>query len=125
MASSSTFELNDTLQITKEQGFPWELSLETHLITPISFDEVMGKIFCFHNKSGLRNFVAYPVRVFLVENRDGKWVYWWLCQILETTIDYVKRETSGKFQILKIFTPDEMKKVFPLIHTRPEENYFL
>jgi len=81
-------------------------------------------VFCFQNKPGLRNFVAYPVRVFLVENRNGKWVYWGLCQILETTIDYVKRETSGKYQIIRVNSPEEMEQTFRMIHTNPSENYF-
>lgn len=76
MASSSTFELNDTLQLTKAQGFPEVLSLEEHLAKPYITQDVENIIFSFSGKPGLRNFVAYPVRVFLVENRDGKWIYW-------------------------------------------------
>lgn len=125
MASASTFELNDTLQITLEQGFPVELDITTHMISPISQNKIEWKIFTFSGKPWLRNFVAYPTRVFLVENRDGKWIYWWLCQILETTIDYVKRETNGKYRIIKLFEVEDMKKMFQMTHTLdPEQNYF-
>ncbi|MDD2693697.1 MAG: hypothetical protein PHY14_02090 [Candidatus Gracilibacteria bacterium] len=125
MASTSTFEINDTLQISMEQGFPVELDIEKHIENPFKGEEFSEKIFSFHGKSGLRNFVAYPVRVFLVENRNGKWIYWGLCQILETTIDYVERKTNGKYRVTKIFSPEEMKQMFALTHqNHPEQNYF-
>ena len=125
MASSSTFELNDTLQITREQWFPEVLDIEVHEKNPIPLSYIEDKVFSFSGKAWLRNFVAYPVRVFLVENRGWKWIYWWLCQILETTVDYVRRETSGKYRIIKIFSPEEMKSMFHLTHTQnPEQNYF-
>jgi len=42
--------LNDTLQLTQEQGFPVELNLEKHLVSPIRFEDFKGKIFEFKNK---------------------------------------------------------------------------
>jgi len=125
MASSSTFELNDTLQISKEQGFPEVLQIEKYILDKHIPEWIIGTDFEFTSKAGLRNFVAYPVRVFLVENYNGKWIYWWLCQIVETKIDYVKRETSWKYRITRLFNPGEMKQAFNLIDGRPEYDFFI
>lgn len=41
----SFIEINDTLQITAEQGFPADiLNLEKHLKTPVTLDDVKGKV---------------------------------------------------------------------------------
>ncbi len=120
----SLIELNDTLQITKKQGFPSVLDLEKHLQSPLSADDFKDKIFEFHDKPDVRIYKLPPVRNFLVENKDGKWIYWGLIHILETTCDYVKKTTSGKFKIIYINTPEEMKKAHDLIDRRPETNYF-
>ena len=94
----SVVELNDTLQISKEQGFPQELDLDQHLKSPYKAEDFKDQIFEFRDKSGVRIYKIPPVRNFLVENRDGKWIYWGLCHILETTCDYAKGTTSGKFK---------------------------
>ncbi|MGB4965968.1 MAG: hypothetical protein WBO77_02585 [Microgenomates group bacterium] len=117
-------ENNDTLQITKEQGFPTELVLETHLQTPYKVESFEGEIFEFKDKPEIRNYQQPPVRNFLVENRNGKWIYWGLIHVLEITHDYVNKTTSGKFKIIHINTPEEMKKAFELIDRNPETNYF-
>jgi hypothetical protein len=75
MAISASFEFNETLQITKEQGFPMALDLDQHLRHPYTIDDVIGKIYEFHDKPRLRNFAVPPIRCFFVENRDGKWIY--------------------------------------------------
>ena len=115
---------NDTLQITKEQGFPKELDLETHLNTPYKTQDFQEKIFEFTNKSEIRNYQQPPVRNFLVENRNGKWIYWGQIHILEIKHDYINKTTSGKFKIIYINTPEEMKKAFELIDRNPETNFF-
>ena len=120
----SVVELNDTLQITREQGFPQELDLEQHLKTPYKAEGFKDQVFEFHDKSGVRIYKIPPVRNFLVENRDGKWIYWGLCHVLETTCDYAKRTTAGKFKIIYINTPDEMKKAHELIDRDPKTRYF-
>lgn len=117
-------ENNDTLQITKEQGFPAELVLETHLQTPFSAEDLREKVFEFKDKPKIRNYQQPPIRNFLVENRNGKWIYWGLIHILEITHDYENKTTSGKFKIIHINTPEEMKKAFELIDRNPETNYF-
>lgn len=117
-------ENNDTLQITTEQGFPTELVLETHLQTPFSAEDLREKVFEFKDKPKIRNYQQPPIRNFLVENRNGKWIYWGLIHILEITHDYENKTTSGKFKIIHINTPEEMKKAFELIDRNPETNYF-
>ena len=72
----SYVEINDTLQITKEQGFPKELKLEEHLKNPYVAEDFKDKIFEFKDKPSIRNYQMPPVRNFLAENIDGKWLYW-------------------------------------------------
>jgi len=120
----SFIELNDTLQITKDQGFPQELDLEKHLQTPLIAENFKDKIFEFHDKPDVRIYKIPPVRNFFVENKDGKWIYWGLVHILETTCDYMNKTTSGKFKIIYINTPEEMKKAHELIDRRSETQYF-
>lgn len=124
MASSSTFEINDTLQLTKEQGFPVELDIEKHKVNPYQLDNIKDKVFHFSSKQGLRIFVVTPVRVFLVENIEGKWVYWGLINILNIQIDYINRVTSGSFKIIKINTVEEMQQTFNLVDGNFYTNYF-
>jgi hypothetical protein len=120
----SIIELNDTLQITKDQGFPTELNLEQHLKTPFQTKDFIDKEFEFHNKSGIRIYKSPPVRNFLVENINGKWVYWGLIHMIQITHDYKSNTTSGKYKIIYIYTPDEMKKAHELIDRNPDTSYF-
>jgi hypothetical protein len=120
----SFVELNDTLQITKEQGFPKELDLEKHLQTPFTAEQFKDKIFTFHDKPAVRLYHLPPIRNFLAENRDGKWIYWGLVHIIETTCDYVKKTTSGKFTIQYLYTPEEMKKAHDIMDRREETKFF-
>jgi hypothetical protein len=121
----SFIEINDTLRITKAQGFPAELDLKTHLHSPYSFDSVRDKLFRFKAKPDIRIYKVPPVRNFLAEDVDGKWVYWGLCFIQSIEHDYIKQETSGSFKIIRLNTPEEMKQMFRLTHpVRLEQNYF-
>ena len=70
----SYVEINDTLQITKEQGFPKELDLKQHKKIPYTAEQFADKIFEFTNKPSIRNYQMQPVRNFLVENINGKWL---------------------------------------------------
>lgn len=117
-------ETNDTLQITKEQGFPLELDLDVHLKNPYTADNFTEKLFEFKNKPKIRIYHQPPVRNFLVENKDGKWIYWGLIHIVEVTHDYENKTTSGKFKIIYINTPEEMKLAHMIIDRNPETNYF-
>lgn len=121
----SFIEINDTLRITKEQGFPAELDLETHLQKPYTLDSVADKVYEFKAKPDIRIYKAPPVRNFLVEDVNGKWVYWGLCFIQSVEHDYVTKATSGTFKIVRLNTPEEMKQMFKLTHfNKPEQNYF-
>ena len=60
----SYVEINDTLQITKEQGFPKELDWKQHLIKPYTAEQFEGKVFEFSNKPNIRNYQMPPVRFF-------------------------------------------------------------
>ncbi len=120
----SIIELNDTLQLTAEQGFPKELILQKHLQTPYRTEDFAEKTFLFHDKPKIRNYHQPPVRNFLVENREGKWIYWGLVHITEVTHDYSNNKTSGKFRIVYINTPEEMKMAHHLIDQKDDTNYF-
>lgn len=120
----SLVEQNDTLQITRKQGFPAELDLDKHLQSPFSAQDFAGKIFEFKNKEKIRNYQQAPIRNFLVENKGGKWIYWGLVHIMEVKHDYVTQMTSGKFKIVYIYTPEEMKQAHKLLDRRAETNFF-
>lgn len=51
-------------------------------------------------------------------------VYWGLVHIIEIKHDYLNETTSGKFKIIYINTPEEMKQAHDLIDRNPETNYF-
>jgi hypothetical protein len=120
----SFFELNDTLQLTKEQGFPVDLDLEKHLITPYKAEEFEGKVFSFKDKPAIRIFQAPPVRTFFVENRNDMWIYWGHVHILSTICDYEAKTTSGTFKIIHINDPEEMEQAFNALDRRPDFNHF-
>ncbi len=119
----SMIELNDTLQITKEQGFPEELNYEKHKLHPYTAEDFKDKIFEFKNKPNIRNYHMPPVRNFLVENTNGKWLYWGLIHILEVKHDYVNKTTSGKYKIIYINTPEEMIQAHNLIDRNEQTRY--
>lgn len=121
----SYIEINDTLQISKEQGFPTELEIEKHLENPYKIEDINDKIFKFQNKPGIRFYHQPPVRVFLAENVGGKWIYWGLVYILSITNNYIGKTTSGEYKIIYLNTPEEMKKAHDIIDRNPETNYFL
>jgi|GEM_PF-2086608 len=72
----SYIEINDTLQITNEQGFPKELVYKKHLEKNFTPEDFKEKIFEFKDKPNIRIYHMPPVRNFLVQNIDGKWLYW-------------------------------------------------
>ena len=123
----SNIELNDTLQITTEQGFPsGVLDLEKHKSNPITLDDVKDKTFEFHDKSGARIYHTHPTRCFLVHNIDGKWLFWGKIIMLEQTIKGEKQETqttSGKYKIIEIYEPEYQEQITK--HESPEgKSYF-
>lgn len=121
----SIIEINDTLRLTKAQGFPAELDYEKHLLKPFKTDSFVNKVFEFKNKANVRLYQLPPIRNFLVESIDTAWLYWGLCQIIEIKHDYVNKTTSGKFKITHINSPEEMKIAFNLIDQVERNNFFL
>lgn len=121
----SFIEINDTLRISKAQGFPSILDIEKHMNEPFLLENLELVEFKFTSKPKVRIYKIPPVRNFLVEDLDGKWLYWGLCHILEIHHDYEKQETSGKYRIIRLNTPKEMEEMFKLTHfNNPEQNYF-
>ena len=102
----SFIELNDTLQLTSEQGFPSELELQKHLKKPFTAHDFTGRVFEFYGKPNMRIFHPAPTRCFLVHNINDKWLYWGHCHITEQTIHADTNTTSGKFIITQIYTPE-------------------
>ncbi|MFH1188976.1 MAG: hypothetical protein V1652_04000 [bacterium] len=50
-----------------------------------------------------------PTRCFLVQNINGKWLYWGKVLIIEQTIQGNSKEThttSGKYKIIEIYDPE-------------------
>ena len=119
----SFIEINDTLQISIEQGFPKELDYEQHKIKPFTADDFKEKIFEFKDKPKIRIYKLPPVRNFLVQNIDGKWLYWGLIQVIEVVHDNVKQTTSGKFKIIYIYTPEEMKHAHKLLDRNKDTDF--
>ena len=119
----SFIELNDTLQISKEQGFPKELDYELHKLKPSTASDFEGKIFEFKNKPKIRVYQLPPIRNFLVQNIDGKWLYWGLIHIIEVIHNNLDQTTSGKFKIIYIYTPEEMKQAHKLIDRNKDTDY--
>lgn len=120
----SFIETNDTLQITVEQGFPSELTYKKHQEKPFKAKDFDGKIFEFKGKDKIRIYHTPPVRNFLVQNINGKWLYWGLIHVLDVLHDYEKKTTSGKFKIIYIYTPEEMRQAHKLIDRNKETDYF-
>jgi hypothetical protein len=116
-------EMNDTLQITIEQGFPKKLNFAKHKIKPLKAENFTNKIFKF-KKDGIRMYQQPPVRNFLVQNIKGKWLYWGLVRIIETFHDNLRQTTSGKFKITYIYTPEEMKIAHQMIDRKQSTDYF-
>lgn len=106
----SQIEINDTLQITTEQGFPRELVLEKHLKKPFTAKDFAGRVFTF-TKPGVRVYHPAPLRVFLVHNIGGKWLYWGHANIVEQTIHAESKATTGKFTITKIYSPAHQRSM--------------
>ena len=120
----SLIEINDTLQLTRAQGFPSELSYEEHQRQPRRAEEFQGKIFSFCEKPKIRLYHAPPVRCFLVENMGGKWLYWGLIHVVSVHHDLMRQMTSGTFTIQYLYTPEEMKMAHQLIDRNPDTDYF-
>ena len=125
-------EINDTLQLTEAQGFPAEfLDYQQHQKSPLTSGDVAGEIFHFR-KSSARIFHLDPVRVYLAQNIEGKWLFWGQVLIQSQQIEKVLSEdgiwdgeswqTSGSFIIKKLYTPDYQCEF--TIHETPKGKSF-
>jgi len=83
-----TIEINDTLKLARGVSLPSGLS--------------EGGTYPFRI-NGRRLYNLAPVRVFLVEEIDGRWNYIGHALIHELTINADKNETSGRFTLIKIY----------------------
>lgn len=130
----SYVEINDTLQLTTEQGFPSEIfDYECHQKTPVTLEDVAGKVFKFENKPSARLFQLDPVRVYYVHNIDGKWLFWGRVliqtQLIEKKLeadgswDGESWKTSGTYTILNVYDP-EYQKTFTLNEAPDDRNFF-
>lgn len=121
----SFIEINDTLRISKAQGFPQELDILEHVKNPYTLDSLEDTVYTFTAKPKIRVYKIPPVRNFLVEDYNGKWIYWGLCYITSIEHNYETQETSGTFKIVRLNTPKEMQQMFDLTHfTNKEQNFF-
>lgn len=130
----SFVEINDTLELTTEQGFPSDLlDLKKHLKKPITLADVQNTIFEFKNKPAARIFQLDPVRVYYVHNINGKWLFWGRVFIQSETIyknvdakgnwkegDWL---TSGTYKIIDVYDP-QYQKMFTLHEAPPGKNFF-
>ena len=136
----SLLEINDSLQITTEQGFPDDIfNLERHRKTPITLADVKDRIFKFKGKTRPRFFHLAPVRVFWFHNIDGRWLAWGHIAIQEQTIsrnpnfeqhqgavnvsDPTQWVTTGSYKVIKIYDP-EYQEEFTRRDLPPSLSYF-
>lgn len=130
----SYVEINDTLQLTKEQGFPVRVfNYKRHQKKPVTLDDVKGRVFKFKNKPSARLFQLDPVRVYFVQNIDGKWLHWGRVLIQSQKIEKALNKkgkwdgeswkTSGTYTILNVYDP-EYQEIFTTNEAPDGRNFF-
>lgn len=132
-AMGSLIELNDTLQITEEQGFPVDVfNREAHVKTPVTLKGVEGRLFKFRDKPRARIYQSDPVRVYFVHNINGKWLFWGRIVIESQTIRKKlegdgtwKGEwlTDGEYRVIDVYDP-VYQETFTRREAPPGNNYF-
>ena len=130
----SFIEIDDTLQINEAQGFASsQLDLRRHQHTPITIEELQGIVFEFKNKPSARIFQKDPVRVFFVQNIDGKWLFWGHAMVQSQTVEKKLNDqgewdgeswvTSGTYTLSKIYLPD-YQRIATINESPPGLSYF-
>jgi len=123
----SMIEINDTLQLTTEQGFPSDLlDVDQHRITPVTLDDVADQIFSFTGKPNARMFQLDPVRVYYAHNIDGKWLFWGHVMIQTETVRKDPEGswvTDGTYRISQLYPPD-YQELFTRNECPPGLSYF-
>jgi hypothetical protein len=136
----SILEINDSLQLTTDQGFPADIfDLGRHRATPITLADIGDRVFTFKAKRGPRFFHLDPVRVFWFHNLEGRWLAWGHVVIQEQTIsrnpnapphsgdinvsDPDQWMTSGTYRVAQIYDP-EYQHAFTRNDLPAELSYF-
>lgn len=130
----SYVEINDTLQLTTDQGFPIHIfDLEKHKKIPVTLKDVEGMVFEFKDKPSARIFQIDPVRVYFVHNIKGKWLFWGRVLIQSQKIEkQLNRDgswtegswkTSGTYTVLNVYDP-EYQHTFTYNEAPDDRNYF-
>ncbi|MDJ0828152.1 MAG: hypothetical protein QNJ16_21970 [Rhodobacter sp.] len=122
----SIIDINDTLEITEEQGFPTDVfDLARHQANPITIDDVGNRVFSFRGKVKPRIFQLDPVRVFFYQNQTVNGQTTWLAwgEVLIQSLHIEKNPdaphtskrnesdpgqwvTSGTYTMLKVYDPE-------------------
>lgn len=123
----SKVEMNGALQINEKQGFPIDLlNVNEHQESGIDFDSIKDVVFSFGNKSNARVYQIPPSRNFLIQNLDGKWIYWGLIEVIEQSISSKGdglSVTSGKFKIISLFEPEVQREITKSL-ARSDKSFF-
>ena len=134
------YELNDTLLLTADQGFPSDVfDYARHVANPVTLKDVENRVFQFKGKPAARAYQLDPVRVFLFERTSNdKWLAWGEVLIQSVEIEHVKEShtagnaiafqsgdwmTSGTFKILKVYDP-EYQRIFTMNEAPSAWNFF-
>jgi hypothetical protein len=135
------YEINDTLLLTKAQGFPSHiLNYKRHLKKPVTLKDVKNQIFHFKGRTAPRAFQLDPVRVFFIERTpDDKWLVWGKVLIESLTIEHKPKskpdpenpiafipgnwETSGTYKIIEVYDP-EYQRMFTINEAPKAWNFF-
>ena len=130
----SFIEINDTLQLTTDQGFPADIfDYESHRQKPVTLEDVRNRVFTFRDKPSARAFQLDPVRVYFVHNIGGKWLFWGHVLIQTVTVEKALAgngswngkdwKTSGSFVVSKVYDPD-YQKFFTEREAPEDRNFF-
>lgn len=119
----SKIEINDTLKLSEQQGFPLALNYEQHIKNPLTTETFKNKVFQF-TKDDIRFYHAPPTRVFLVQSVGDKWLYWGHVLVQETTHHFALNQTTGKFIITHLFSLEEMKMAYWILDRRAKKDFF-
>jgi hypothetical protein len=114
-------EINDTLNLTCEHGFPSDLKFRDNLRDHAKvLRNFIGKEYGFF-RPGLRLFHDRDTRSWLVHNINGKWLYWGHARVLEQRL--VNGNTEGVYSIAKIYDP--ISQLITTLNEAPEgKSYF-
>jgi len=127
----SLVEINDTLEITVEQGFPNDIfDLSKHIVTPVTIKDVGDRLFNFHDKPDRHIYQFDPVRVFLLQSINGRWLFWGKAYIQSQTISKTFGSdgswtwtTSGTYKVIEVYEPD-YQRLFTIRESIPGLSYF-